>query len=132
MDYSKLSDDEINLLVVQKKINCGHFTIDQKDTSGKRYTSGGWDWGKGTGMGLFDRDGAEHVRHENGRKLDYCNNAADAWPIIVGNAIGVMPFKKGEAEAWSLSAGLLSNTTVKDKNPLRAAMIVYLMMQESE
>lgn len=72
------------------------------------------------------------IRNSNGRRYDPCNNPADAWPIIVGNAIGVMPFKKGESEAWSLSAGLLGNTTVKDKNPLRAAMIVYLMMQESE
>lgn len=64
--------------------------------------------------------------------FDPCNSWADAGPIIQDNAIGIMPFKKGPSEAWSLAAGLLSNTTVKDNNPLRAAMIVFLMMQEGK
>lgn len=114
MDYSKLSDAEIN-----QSITC----ILNPD-AGKMALIG-------DGSCFYDcgPDGSQF--HEIPIP-DYCNNPADAWPIIVGNAIGVMPFKKGEAEAWSLSAGLLSNTTVKDKNPLRAAMIVYLMLQESE
>ena len=63
---------------------------------------------------------------------DYCNNAADAWPIITANHIGIMPFKSGEAKAWPLSVGLLSGSDVKDANPLRAAMIVYLQMMEQK
>lgn len=65
-------------------------------------------------------------------EFDPCNSWADAGPIIQHNSIGIMPFKNYESEAWQLSAGLLSNTTVKDKSPLRAAMIVFLMMQEEK
>lgn len=64
--------------------------------------------------------------------VNYCNNPADAWPIIVSNHIGIMPFKNGEAKAWPLSVGLLSSADVKHANPLRAAMIVYLQMMESQ
>jgi hypothetical protein len=58
-----------------------------------------------------------------------CNDPSDAWPIIVTNGIGVMPFREGKPKAWDLSKGLLSDK-VGDKNLLRAAMIVYLMMKE--
>lgn len=115
MDYSKLSDQEIaaNVLIAQ-----GYKLIDD-----------------GYGYSIYISDSG---RKDTGPKaskqfiFDPCNNAADAWPIIVANAIGIMPFKKDEAEAWSLSAGLLSNTTFKHQNPLRAAMIVFLMMQGDE
>lgn len=60
---------------------------------------------------------------------DYCNNPSDAWPIIVENGISL------EADAvdggvWRASFGLLFRAY--HKNPLRAAMIVYLMMQEDK
>ena len=64
-------------------------------------------------------------------EFDPCNNPADAWPIIAANHIGIMPFKSGGATAWPTSVGLLSNAQVKDDNPLRAAMIVFLMMKEA-
>lgn len=135
MDYSKLSDFEINLLVVQQRIKYGHFTTDQKDTSGKPYTSGGWDWGKGTGMGLFDRNGAEHVRHENGRKLDYCNNPTDAWPIIEKHGI-TLAFDGSDWWAtsdahWVDGCEWQIHGEINSK-PFRAAMICYLMMQENK
>lgn len=63
---------------------------------------------------------------------DYCNNPADAWPVIADNHIGIMPFKTCDAKAWPLSIGLLSGADVRDKNPLRAAMIVFLMMKDAE
>jgi len=63
---------------------------------------------------------------------DPCNNPADAWPILMANHIGIMPFKSGAATAWPTSIGLLSNFHVKHENPLRAAMIVYLMMKDAE
>ncbi|MNE21818.1 hypothetical protein D3C80_1149960 [compost metagenome] len=62
--------------------------------------------------------------------FDPCNNPADAWPIIVKYGIGIIPFKNGLSESWDLGNGLI-NGTVKDKNPLRAAMIVFLMMKEA-
>ena len=120
MDYSKLSDFEINNRVAKA---LGAKQVDFYEN--------------GDRCAIYYELGDEALTVRKGQALvneqfNPCNNPEDAWPVIVGNAIGVMPFKKGEAEAWSLSSGLLSNTTVKDKNPLRAAMIVYLMMQEGE
>lgn len=65
-------------------------------------------------------------------QFDPCNNPADAWPILMANHIGIMPFKSGAATAWPTSIGLLSNFHVKHENPLRAAMICYLMMKDAE
>lgn len=63
-------------------------------------------------------------------EFDPCNSWADAGPIIQEHGIGIMPFSRVLPEAWNLSAGLLGRTTVKDKNVLRAAMIVFLQMSE--
>lgn len=59
---------------------------------------------------------------------DYCNNPADAWPIIVENRIRINPilYTKWMAEDY------LEDVSSCDENPLRAAMIVFLMMQEGE
>ena len=65
------------------------------------------------------------------RIFDPCNNPADAWPIIAEYGIGIIPYKNGLAEAWNVSRGLIEGTT-KDKNPLRCAMIVFLVMKEGE
>ena len=59
-----------------------------------------------------------------------CNSWADAGPIIDQYGIGLMPLKRDLPKAWDISAGLLSNTDYKHENILRAAMIVFLMMQE--
>lgn len=69
------------------------------------------------------------IRNSNGREFNPCNSWADAGPIIVENGIGLMPFKKSPAKAWSTSAGLLGNANVQHANPLRAAMIIFLMMR---
>lgn len=60
-----------------------------------------------------------------------CNNPADAWPIIVESKITVhAPMKYDEPEEWLAFDVHDSDIIFKDKNPLRAAMIVFLMMQE--
>lgn len=68
---------------------------------------------------------------------NYCNNPADAWPIIVDNQISLMyeeaigkwcagkPYWVDGCE-WQL------DIDVMEANPLRAAMIVFLIMKESE
>ena len=68
-------------------------------------------------------------------RVDYCNNPSDAWPIIVDNKIGVSP----HGEKWMAnnfnpsSVGSYQVQTMSyDKNPLRAAMIVFLMMREAK
>ncbi|HGM5304212.1 TPA: phage protein NinX family protein [Serratia marcescens] len=65
-------------------------------------------------------------------EFDPCNNPADAWPIIAANEIGVAPRKSSNTYAWDLSGGMLKGIKHVDDNPLRAAMIVFLLMKESE
>lgn len=59
---------------------------------------------------------------------DYCNSWADMGPIIVEYRIDIYFDDFGYAEAcksWNYGQGL----EFKDKNPLRAAAIVFLMMK---
>ena len=79
---------------------------------------------------------ASHVKCGNERSPgfamieapDYCNNPSDAWPIILENKISIVPTggwwrARPEKTAWPEQF---------NDNPLRAAMIVFLMMQEQE
>lgn len=59
---------------------------------------------------------------------DPCNNPADAWPIIIENGISIVKSPDG---TWGAS-DLYRNINYWDKNPLRAAMIVFLMMEEEK
>ena len=68
-------------------------------------------------------------------KLDYCNKPSDAWPIILENKIGIdtIGFKGGEERVWWAELAYDeygSNHYAEHENPLRAAMIVFLMMGE--
>ena len=55
-------------------------------------------------------------------KYDPINNPSDAWPIILENEISLTCSICGSF--WEAERHFI----YKDKNPLRAAMIVYLMM----
>lgn len=59
---------------------------------------------------------------------DYCKNPADAWPIITNNFISVIP--STHRDIW-FADGQGGETTF-DTNPLRAAMIVFLKMNEDK
>ena len=73
------------------------------------------------------------VKHEGSNVVsvvgvvDYCNNPSDAWPIIVANRINVYASEGPDFMPWMAGCG---GFMVSNKNPLRAAMIVFLMMQE--
>ena len=68
-----------------------------------------------------------------------CNNPADAWPIIIDNKISI-EYDQSE-DSWIAHQGdyLIGKYVsicgyryqYSDKNPLRAAMIVFLMMNEN-
>ncbi|QXB23906.1 phage protein NinX family protein [Lelliottia amnigena] len=62
---------------------------------------------------------------------NYCNNPADAWPILLENHIAVVPYRHTLPQAWPTAFGMASKFTTEHANPLRAGMIVFLMMQES-
>lgn len=112
-DYSKMSDYEINWRVAEEK----GLSVDHNATVTLPQTYCGHD--------------------ENGCKYewsmrDYCNNPADAWPIIVENSIVLMPSMKVEKSGlWLCFDVNNSDCDCQDKNPLRAAMIVFLMMKEA-
>lgn len=110
MDYSKLSDADINVEV------------------GERL---GWN------AKFIHPDDSVTFRDDLGRlrgKKNYCNNPADAWPIIVANRIALMPdaSEHGAHQWWDAQSSCRAHGIQYQANPLRAAMIVYLMMQESE
>lgn len=126
-DYSKMSDFEI----------CGYVSMHEH----------GFSWIE------FDDEMSSHVKCGNEGSpgfaivevKDYCNNPSDAWPIIVENSISIVSYGvEFSAEyGWSAFYGgvcvnynheIVSNFEIEcsDKNPLRAAMIVYLMMKDEE
>ena len=110
-DYSKMSDFEI----------CGYVSMHEH----------GFSWIE------FDDEMASHVKCGNDGSpgfaivevKDYCNNPSDAWPIINIERIGVYPSEGPDFMPWIAAKNAFS---VTDKNPLRAAMIVYLMMKDEE
>lgn len=61
-----------------------------------------------------------------------CNNPDDAWPIILEHHIAVVPYRHSLPQAWPTAFGVISKFTTEDRNPLRAAMIVYLQMMEQK
>ena len=67
-----------------------------------------------------------------------CNNPADAWPIISDNRISIMydqSTEKGNDAQWCLASSPCDQHIVDYVSPsklLRAAMIVFLMMQEEK
>ena len=68
-------------------------------------------------------------------EFDPCNNPSDAEPIIIENRIGTIPAPdNGLWKAAHRKVG--SDDTpyhfTQDKNPLRAAMIVFLKMNEDK
>ena len=77
--------------------------------------------------------------------VDYCNNPADAWQTIYDNKITLIACLDGwiscpygsvidgdttESQSVMYVNSWNKATCFADKNPLRAAMIVFLMMQE--
>lgn len=114
MDYSKLSDFEINKLVgdvVFKGLwSCRPGTAGNKSDS--------WFYGN-----------ADASLNPLSPLPDYCNDAAAAWPIIVENRISIINL---EVDEWG-ARGVADSRSKRaiHQNSLRAAMMVYLQMQES-
>lgn len=115
MDYSKLSDFEVNRRVAEL---LGKF----------EYVSD------------CNHNGGSAVLCDSLRtcdEYDYCNDPRDAWPIIVENEISIEKNSRSteywRAATWEQINGCEFKPIeqCEDKNPLRAACIVYLMMQEA-
>ena len=69
---------------------------------------------------------------------DYCNTPNYAWPIIVSNKINIhwTCLNRDKGECWAVTEYIDNNDCITEiespysNNPLRAAMIVYLRLQE--
>lgn len=117
MDYSKMSDFEVNRRVaicVRPEIK--NWTC--YDVSGR----------------------ACFVVNENTPKrvqlgFSFISDPADAWPIILENNISMILDNPSSAMATNNCVGWYSDEEppvhTSNQNPLRAAMIVFLLMQES-
>lgn len=57
---------------------------------------------------------------------DYCNSPSDAWPIIVASKIWIQPDMVGDG-FWHCY-DCENEHFSKHQNPLRAAMIVFIMI----
>lgn len=112
MDYSQLSDQEINMKVAFalgcKEVVPGIFMSDDR-----RYE--------------FDRpkNKAEYKFY-----FDPCNNVTDAWPIIDKYRISIINL--GEDEWGARGVADCKSKRAIHENSLRAAMIVFLMMQDAK
>lgn len=82
------------------------------------------------GLAHISSDGFFFFDNKNiKRKFDPCNNPSDAWPIIVDNKISLTCHQsRGE---WSAVFNT-ENICFHANNPLRAAMIVFLKMNEDK
>lgn len=108
MNYEEMSDFKINQAVTCELFGCHGWSVNQEGT----FYHCGVD-----GSGYFIQTVA-----------DYCNNPSDAMPIIIENKIG-LKWVNGSCTASSVLRGYHESTS---DNPLRAAMIVFLMMQEQK
>lgn len=96
-----------------------------------------------TGMGFMSGAGVFIVSDGRWRAFDPCNNPADAWPIITSAGISLI---RCTVDSGCWSAEIItdidevtdklfqcqSSFDYQDVNPLRCAMIVFLMMKEKE
>ena len=114
MNYEQMSDFDINRLVAER---LGIPISKQQDDSRQSV------WVTVDGFGV---------------EVNYCNNASDAWSIIIDNKISMQKYDDGwyvtDGDIWALSQGYMLDemySNVSD-NPLRSAMIVFLMMGDND
>ena len=115
-DYSNRSDFEINKLIAVELAPDGYIGINESTRS----------------------DSEVVVTTENGEGctknsyVDYCNNPSDAWPIIFSSRTMLNPYCADELWKAEVPCGfdgfVKAYATCYHRNPLRAAMIVFLMM----
>lgn len=119
-DYASMSDEQIAVMVA------GLCTID-----GVAINEDGMPVRNVVDNSPGSYSGGDYI----GFDFDPCNNPEDAWPIIVENGI-TLAFQDGNWWADNLAYWIdgveWSIGGIIDKKPLRAAMIVFLMMKESE
>lgn len=143
MNYEEMSDFEINKAVHFKMIGAGkvkeRYRLSDADFVDVFHNEFGENPGPSViAVMRYVKDGISSGHNPFGGAFDYCNNPSDAWPIIFANGIAVCPYNLDEeSEEYEEMKGMWFAMRSTDgaqfdhKNPLRAAMIVFLMMQEA-
>ncbi|UVX31598.1 hypothetical protein S13e_00012 [Klebsiella phage VLCpiS13e] len=118
-DYSKLSDFEINS-AVHNALMKEPYKIEFLGNDRIRWARGSINVTTGK------------VEYSKKSLKDYCNSPADAWPIIVNNGISLECIVVNRHEkTWRAQfKPAYVKHRANHKNPLRSAMIVFLMMQD--
>lgn len=92
----------------------------------------------GKAIGLGNIGGCLYIKNGVWTRFDPCNNPEDAWLIINASRISIMfdgtdPQYEGEHHEWCDAISSCQKFGIQHQsNPLRAAMIVFLMMKEGE
>lgn len=107
-DYSSMSDLEINIEVAVLQ----GFDREKCELGWTGKSDVGVEWSERTGYPI--------------RSFNYCNNPADAWPIILKHKINIDHRDSIKAGAMAKLSGN-NEVYAVNANPLRAAMEVYLM-----
>lgn len=120
-DYRNMSDFEINRLVAR--------SIDGLHGDDRTACDCYLEAGVGRAVKIPDGDIGWFI-------MDYCNNPTDAWPIITENNISLIFDNPSSVMATNNCVGWYSDEEPpihsSSNNPLRAAMIVFLMMKDAE
>ncbi|SPX94635.1 Protein of uncharacterised function (DUF2591) [Morganella morganii] len=103
--YRDKSDFEINKAVAEELIKSG-FII---------------------GVEYHDKHILVTDKYANNYPFDPCNNPTDAMPIIIDNGISLI-FQEGNFQFATYDG----NIECCISNPLKAAMIIFLMMKDAE
>ncbi|HAJ6814802.1 phage protein NinX family protein [Escherichia coli] len=123
MDYSQLSDFEINVAVFEA-IHNGSPDYKEGENGDMVFISFEGD--------IVNGDAVE-VEVERG-SFNPCANPADSWPVIAKHQISICAYERNNPgmknEYWWEADRFCEFITI-DNNPLRAAMIVFLMMQDA-
>ncbi len=114
MDYSQLSDFEINRMVGD--IIFKGLWASKPETSGNNTNK--WYYGN-----------ADTTFEPLNPLPDYCNDPSASWPIIADNGVNIL-WDWNESGLHGASANHIWEH--EHENVLRAAMIVFLMMQENQ
>ena len=123
MKYEEMSDAEINAKVAGHFLSCDYDICD-----GVVGLVGTQTW--------LGPDGEPDEREVKYAEFDPCKNASDAWSIIVENGISLSSPEECGCDGWLTTRwrpkyGERAIEAIHE-NPLRAAMICYLMIKDAE
>lgn len=120
IDYSKLSDQEINQ-AIGKIVSRDGMSIIASDGNAVIHEYA--DCGEFSGICL------------GWKVFDPCNNPSDAWPIILQNRISIGFDADGASDdrtEWVTASNQFFSGYLSCEKALRAAMIVFLKMQDEK